>query len=260
MEKNEEWRPVKGYEGYYEASDMGNVKSVDRYIVNHGLLGGAKTIKVKGRLLKQHLTRDGYLYVCLSIGGVNKRVRVHRIIVDAFIPEDNSRQLIDHINTIKTDNRLSNLRRCTASENAQNPITRQHYREYIERNGTDMYKHEMPIEERLRRKTAYSGSGNPMYGKTHNESAKEKMRYRAKVRIPKNYKMVAQYTLEGELIRIWDGVIFAARGTGINKSSIAGCCRNIGKTAGGFLWQYIKKNDNRDRSATQEAQARAARG
>lgn len=134
-----------------------------------------------------------------------------------------------------------------------NPHTRRKYRKYLETHGTSMYSHPMSSEEKGRRSVKYSGEGNPMYGKKHGESAIEKMRYRAKMRTPKNYKRVAQYTIGGVLIKIWDGVVFAARCTGINKSSIAGCCRNKKGTAGGFMWKYINENDNRDNTTIIEA-------
>ena len=230
-----------GYEGLYEVSDLGRVRSL-----NYMMTGAI-------RVLVLSKDRYGYLYVGLSKGGITKNRKVHRLVVDAFLPPDPSRPFIDHINGIKTDNRLCNLRRCTQSENMMNPHTRRKYRDYLETNGTSMYSHPMSDEEKNRRSIKYSGAGNPMYGKTHSESAIEKMMQRAKMRTPKNYKKVAQYTRGGELIKIWEGVVFAARGTGINKSCIAGCCRNIGETAGGFVWKYIKKNDNRDNSSTDKA-------
>lgn len=243
----EEWRAIKGYEGMYEVSDLGRVRSIDRHIINNGVHGKSKIIAIKGRVLSQYPVKDGYLCVFLNKDGTPKRFMTHRLVVEAFIPKDDSRLLIDHINTIRTDNRLCNLRRCTASENAQNPLTRQHYREHIEKFGTDAYRRKFSLKEREWRRQRYSGEGNPMYGKTHKESSKQKMREKAQRRTPKNYKRVAQYTNKGELVKVWEGVVFAAVGTGIHKSSISGCCRGENKSAGGFVWKYIEKNDNTNR-------------
>lgn len=229
MEDVEIWRPVKGYEGLYEVSDLGQVRSLN-------YCGSGRR-----QILKQVKDRYGYMYVGLSNCGRHKHHKVHRLVVDAFLPPDPLRPYTDNINGIRTDNRLCNLKRCTQSENMMNPHTRRKYRNYLETNGTSMYSHPMSEDEKNRRKIRFSGTGNPMFGKSHSESAIEKMRNRARTRTPKNYKMVAQYTRDWELLKVWNGVVFAAKETGIHKSSIAGCCRNEKGTAGGFVWKYIEK-------------------
>lgn len=106
----EEWRPVVGYEGLYEASSQGRVRSLPR-------------ATTKGRILKQHINRrNGYCYVTLSRNNDRKTRRVHKLVFNAFADEPlkhgyDRERTIDHINGDKTDNRLSNLNICTQSEN-----------------------------------------------------------------------------------------------------------------------------------------------
>lgn len=72
-----------------------------------------------------HTNSNGYLHYIISNEGKYKYVLVHRLIAKNFIPNPENKPCIDHINTIKTDNRLENLKWCTQQENMNNPITYQ---------------------------------------------------------------------------------------------------------------------------------------
>lgn len=108
----EEWRPVRGYEGLYEVSDWGNVRSVDRII---------KTKKgerhYKGKIIQFFKKEDDYLVCSLYYKGKVKRARVNRLVAEAFIPNPENKNVVDHINGERTNNRVENLRWCTQQEN-----------------------------------------------------------------------------------------------------------------------------------------------
>ena len=75
------------------------------------------------RLLKFHHDKDGYLFTIISVKQNKSNKKQHRLIAEAFIPNPHNKPMIDHINTDRTDNSMSNLRWCTQKENMNNPIT-----------------------------------------------------------------------------------------------------------------------------------------
>ncbi len=118
----EVWKDVVGYEDRYQVSNMGRLRSKD--IVLHKSDG--KTELRRGKVLSLNKNTNGY-YTHLMSNGVNfvrKNIPIHRLVAMAFIPSPLNKPNIDHINTIRTDNRVENLRWCTQSENNRNPITK----------------------------------------------------------------------------------------------------------------------------------------
>lgn len=115
---SETWVPIPGYEGIYEVSDQGNVRSLDRF-VNNGKGGRAK---LKGKTLSPGSTPTGYLFVYLCTDGKPKRFYVHRLVMKGFKGEAPPEHEVCHWNDKKDDNRLDNLRYGTRSENMQDLI------------------------------------------------------------------------------------------------------------------------------------------
>lgn len=108
------WKPVPGYEGLYEASDQGRVRSLD---VRVPMRWGATRIR-RGRILRHNITQTGYPSVMLSKSSQQLRVTVHRIVAVAFgLVDGGDDAEIDHINRDRADPRLVNLRRATSSQN-----------------------------------------------------------------------------------------------------------------------------------------------
>jgi hypothetical protein len=109
----EQWKPVKGYEGYYEISNLGNIRSVDREVAT---AFGYSVIR-SGKILSKVVDAYGYETVHLSRENQKKRHKVHRLVADAFIYNPNNLPSVNHKSENKLDNRVENLEWCTIAYN-----------------------------------------------------------------------------------------------------------------------------------------------
>ena len=182
--KNEEWRDVAGYEGRYQVSSMGRVKSLERNIPHWR--GGERT--VKERILKPSDDCRGYLRVDLRDGSKRKHFKVHRLVCQAFHDNLDNKQDVNHINENKTDNRACNLEWCTRRENIN-------------------------------------------HGTRNTRTAKALS------------KPVGQYTLDDELVKNWPSAMEAQRQTGFSSTSISQAANGKSKTAYGFRWKYVEREE-----------------
>lgn len=112
--EQEKWLPVKGYEGFYEVSNMGNVRSVDRRC-NGKRQGSSKMCK--GKVLNQITNYQGYKRVNLSVNQNRKAFFVHRLVADAFVENPNKFRFVNHKDENKGNNKSENLEWCTCVYN-----------------------------------------------------------------------------------------------------------------------------------------------
>lgn len=110
----EEWRAIRGYEGMYEVSNQANVRSLPRTIMIRGRTPGS----LSGKPMRKRLVH-GYYSLGLSRNGVVRHFLVSRLVALAFIPEIEGKPNVNHINGIKTDNRIENLEWVTQKENTR---------------------------------------------------------------------------------------------------------------------------------------------
>lgn len=108
------WKPVVGYEGLYEVSDQGRVRSLDKRV----LCRGGKTRRIPGRMLKPQKHSAGYSHVRLC----ERTLLIHALVLAAFVGPRMAGRDCAHGNGIKTDNRLCNLRYATKSENQMDRV------------------------------------------------------------------------------------------------------------------------------------------
>lgn len=183
------WKDIKGYEGLYQVSNLGRVKSLNY-----------KQTK-KENVLKCCKNSRGYSLLTLTKNKTVKSYNVHKLVAETFIPNLQNKFCVNHINGIKTDNRVENLEWCTLNENMQHSVR-------ILGNN----------------KSLFTTDNNPSKGKFGKYSCSS--------------KKINQYDKQGNYIKTWDSIIDITRELGIN--NISTCCRNKRhiKTAGGFIWKY----------------------
>ena len=121
----EVWKDVVGFEGYYQVSNLGRVRGLDRIIEYED----GRIYYMKGGMMKTTINNKGYESLRLSKNHTRYNKTVHRLVIEAFIPNFDNKPCIDHINGIRTDNRIQNLRWVTYKENMNNEVIyySQHY-------------------------------------------------------------------------------------------------------------------------------------
>lgn len=112
------WKPIEGFEGLYEVSNLGRVRSLDREVVRE--YRSKNPIAIKGKELKGDYTKEGYKVVTLYKEGRRKRAVVNRLVATAFIPnpDPESKTQINHKDEIKDNNIATNLEWCTPKYNS----------------------------------------------------------------------------------------------------------------------------------------------
>lgn len=111
------WKDIEGYEGFYQISNLGNIRSLDRWVVNRA----GKRQFIRGRLMKPWAdSRNCYLEVTLCKNGKERKCLMHRLVASAFIPNPNNYPEVDHIDHNPKNNSVENLRWVTHKENLHN--------------------------------------------------------------------------------------------------------------------------------------------
>ena len=126
----EEWKDIEGYEGLYQVSTEGRIKSLPK------LVGKGNGYWTKESIMVGKVSKQGYHIVGLRKDGKRKHLSVARLVALTFIPNPEKKKTVDHINRVRTDNRVTNLRWAT---HAEQMVNRKH-------------KRPLTAEERLREK------------------------------------------------------------------------------------------------------------
>lgn len=112
--QEEIWKDIKGYDGAYQVSNLGRVRSFYKRVGSCSYYKGNSPI-----ILRNLLCNPGYYRVSLSKNGIFRQCLVHRLVAEAFIPNEHKYREVNHINGVKTDNYVENLEWCTRQQNAQ---------------------------------------------------------------------------------------------------------------------------------------------
>jgi len=119
------WKDIEGYEGYYQVSNLGEIKSLERVTIQGKLL--------KEKLIKSSDNHNKYLYVSLFKDGNRKAVGVHRLVAQAFIPNPENKPQVNHIDENTMNNNSENLEWVTGKENSNYGNHNKHLSEAQER-------------------------------------------------------------------------------------------------------------------------------
>lgn len=107
------WKDIKNYEGSYQVSNLGRVRSLERYVITKK----GYRLHIEQKIINQRTSNCGYKRVELNKNGKSKAYSIHRLVAQAFLVDFNENLQVNHKNGIKSDNRLENLEMLTASEN-----------------------------------------------------------------------------------------------------------------------------------------------
>jgi hypothetical protein len=117
---NQQWKPITGFEGLYEVSNEGRVRSLDRIVGNRWSSANGKRVPGAEKALRP--TEQGYLFVHLYRGSKVKKCLVHRLVAEAFIENPGCLPQVNHLDGCKANNAVANLEWCTGSENCQHAV------------------------------------------------------------------------------------------------------------------------------------------
>lgn len=147
----EEWKDIKGFEGFYQVSNTGKIKALERLVVNNGGLQHKHE-----RILKHNISKsNSHCLVVLCKEGKTYPRLVHRLVAESFIPNPENKPNVDHIDTNPENNNVDNLRWVTQKENCNNPLTLKHSSEA--RKGHPYYGRPLTSEERKKISDALKG-------------------------------------------------------------------------------------------------------
>ena len=176
------WADIAGYEGKYQVSSFGSVRSLDYR--NTG----------RAKIMEPQDNGHGYLYIGLRDGTKRRDYRyVHRLVAETFIPNPLNLPTINHLDENKRNNVVANLAWCTIAENLS-------------------------------------------YGSRHTKEIETQRRTHP------NRKAVAQYSLDGKLVRVYGSQREAERETGIPAPNISSCANGRLRTCGGFIFAFYNNS------------------
>jgi len=118
------WKDIPGFEGLYQVSDLGRVKSLDR--IEHNKNG--RILPIKDRIMATHSNGKGHIKLTLSKGSCRNKKYIHRLMAEVFVPNPNGYKLINHIDGNPSNNILSNIEWVSMRENVTHGLKKKNSR------------------------------------------------------------------------------------------------------------------------------------
>ena len=207
--EGEVWKDVVGYEGLYQVSNYGRLKSLTRRC----RIPSNKFISVPCERILVSDIINGYCKIHICKNGKAHKTSIHRLEMLAFVPNVDNKPCIDHIDGNRENNCLYNLRWCTVKENMNNVVTTKKIS--LNRKGKTM-------AQKTKNKIARTNIGKTM-GSENGKS-----------------KPVVQLNQKGEIVRVWACAREAERIEGFDRGCISKCCLNKMKHHRGYKWRFLE--------------------
>lgn len=220
------WKDIENYEGLYQVSNLGRVKSLPNVAHKNEII------------LKPSIT-NGYYSVALNKFGKQKRIYIHRLVAEAFIPNPDNLPQVGHKdeNNFKTgdgcNNCVDNLEWCTQEENSNTPIRA----ERLKKNNHGMKGKHHTEKTKQKMSEAQKGEKGYWYGKNISEEAERKIREANRGKNNKRCRAVRCI----ETNKIYFSAKNAQDNTGCRANAITACCKGKRKSCGGYHWEYASE-------------------
>lgn len=210
---SEVWKDIEGYEGLYQVSSLGNIKRICDS-VTIGMYGQTIVRHRNGDIIKGYRGKrsNDYWRIVLFSNGQRKRYAIHILVYKAFVGEIPEGMQVNHIDENKDNNCVWNLNLLTPKENCNWGTRNERVKQKL--TGVKFSEtRKTNISNALKGK--YSGIKHP------------------------NRKRIQQLTKDGELVRVWDCIKYAADELNIGQSNISMVLKGKNRTAGGYVWKYV---------------------
>lgn len=236
------WKDIPGFEGLYQASNFGQIRSLDR-IIKYRKDGSG--VIYKGKILTQHQNGHGYNIVVLyDYNHKHHNEKVHRLVAKTFIDNPKNYPVINHINQIKTDNRVDNLEWCSYRYNAEWSYMKKNifYQYDLQGNLINIWKSLSRAAEaingsRMSLTQCILGKQRKYKGFIWSRTTIDKDEFKTWL-IKKSSKPVVQFDLQENVIKEFGSAVEASRCMNCTTGLITMACRGNIKTAKGFIWKY----------------------
>lgn len=242
--EKEIWKSIENYEGLYEVSNLGRVRSLDRVVFQQG-----RNQVYRGTIMSQFKDKHGYYHIRLSKKNKKKTFSVHRLVAKAFIPNPKNYPCVNHKDENPKNNKVMNIEWCTHKYNINY--------------GTATYRRAVKMGKRIAQydkngkliATFYSINEaeritNVKIGNVVGEKSRtaggffwrfcgSKVFDEIAVSLAKNHtRKIFQYSKNLEFISSYESGHEASLKTGLKHENILSCCRGKQQTCGGFVWAF----------------------